>query len=875
MSATNIERYNPREKEPYWQKVWAERSTFVTVDDDTRERYYVLEMFPYPSGRIHMGHVRNYAIGDVVARFQRAKGKNVLHPMGWDAFGLPAENAARQNNVHPKAWTYQNIANMRDQIKSMGLSLDWTREFATCDVAYYHQQQSLFIDFLEANLVSRRKSKVNWDPIDNTVLANEQVIDGRGWRSGALVEQRELVQWFFNISDFAEDLLSAIDTLDEWPDKVRTMQRNWIGKSEGMRVTFELEANDKTAERTIEVFTTRPDTLYGAVFLALSPDHPLTTTLAAQDEKLAEFVTECRRQGTSTEAIEKADKRGYLTGIHVKHPVIEGATLPLYVANFVLMDYGTGAIFGCPAHDQRDLDFANAYDLTPLPVVLPPDTDARDFVVTDTAYTGPGTIFNSGPLDGLSIEEAKNSIATVLEAGTVNGKPQGVRQVNYRLRDWGISRQRYWGCPIPIIHCDTCGVIPVPKKDLPVQLPDDVSFDVPGNPLDHHPTWKHVTCPDCGNAARRETDTMDTFVDSSWYFARFTAPNAITPTVPAIADAWLPVDQYVGGVEHAILHLLYSRFFARAMSITGHMHVNEPFKGMFTQGMVTHETYKSQEGEWLSPEEVRFETKDGQRFAFEIATNAPATIGSVEKVSKSKRNGVDPDEILKSYGADTARWFMLSDSPPERDVEWSEAGVEGAHRFVQRVWRLVAEAKALIVSGSESLGELDDITVTALKSIHRNTDQIGKEIEALHYNRAVALIYELTNALTKFLAEVAKTPTTTRLSALKTGVHNLVQLIAPMMPHLAETCWAELGHDVLVSNTPWPVADESYLADDSVVMPVQINGKKRGEITVAVDAPQSVVEKEALSLETVRRILDGKPPRKIIVVPNRIVNVVA
>lgn len=874
MNATNVERYNPRDKEPYWQKVWADRETFLTREDDTREQYYVLEMFPYPSGRIHMGHVRNYAMGDVVARYHRSQGKNVLHPMGWDAFGLPAENAAKLNNVHPKEWTYQNIANMRDQLKSMGLSLDWSREFATCDVDYYQQQQSLFIDFLNADLVSRRKSKVNWDPIDNTVLANEQVVDGKGWRSGAPVEQRELVQWFFKISDFAEDLLSAIDELEDWPEKVRTMQRNWIGKSEGMRVLFELEDNDKTAEKTLEVFTTRPDTLYGAVFMAVSPDHPLAAELSKNDPELVEFIAECRRQGTTTEAIEKADKRGYHTQIHVKHPFIDGATIPVYIANFVLMDYGTGAVFGCPAHDQRDLDFANTYELTPLPVVLPPDTDAAAVSINDTAYTGIGTLFNSGPLDGLSIDDAKAKVAATLEATSVHGMPQGVRQINYRLRDWGVSRQRYWGCPIPVIHCDTCGVIPVPKDQLPVELPDDVSFDKPGNPLDHHPTWKHVDCPDCGNAARRETDTMDTFVDSSWYFARFTAPKAETPTIPEIANSWLPVDQYIGGVEHAILHLLYSRFFARAMDVTGHLDTKEPFKGMFTQGMVTHETYKSQQDEWLSPEEIRFEVKDGERFAFEVANNAAAKIGAVEKVSKSKRNGVDPDEILKTYGADTARWFMLSDSPPERDVEWTSAGIEGANRFVQRVWRLVAEASQLISAGAETHGEISGPTETVLKAIHRNTDQIGKELEGLRFNRAVALIYELTNALSKFMGETNQSPTNASLAALKTGMSNLVQLIAPMMPHLAETCWQELGYEELVCDTPWPTIDETYLSDNTVTMPVQVNGKRRGEVTVPIDSPKNMVEKEALSLDAITRILEGKTPKKVIVVPNRIVNVV-
>ena len=878
MSADTAERYNPREMEPHWQKVWEQTGAFVTREDDSRERYYVLEMFPYPSGRIHMGHVRNYAMGDVLARFERARGKNVLHPMGWDAFGLPAENAAKQSGGHPATWTYDNIANMRTQLKSMGLSLDWSREFATCDVEYYTQQQRLFLDMLEKGLVSRRKSKVNWDPVDQTVLANEQVIDGCGWRSGAPVEQRELVQWFFKISDLAEDLLSAIDGLDGWPDKVKLMQRNWIGKSEGLHVQFEIVPNKKSSETVIEIFTTRPDTLYGASFMALSPDHPLTTALAENDPALKDFVAECHRLGTATEVIEKAEKKGYFTGIHVKHPVLEDQVLPIYVANFVLMDYGTGAIFGCPAHDQRDFDFARAYGLPIIPVVLPEDKKPGAFMVefgeSDEAYTGPGSLFNSGPLDGMSVEEAKNTITATLESRTVNGKPQGKREINYRLRDWGISRQRYWGCPIPVVHCDHCGTVPVPVADLPVKLPEDVSFDRPGNPLDHHPSWKHVACPECGQPARRETDTMDTFVDSSWYFVRFTAPRAKTPTLPEIANQWLPVDQYIGGIEHAILHLLYSRFFARAMSQTGHMELSEPFKGMFTQGMVTHETYRSESGEWLLPSDIIIEGSGDTRTARHAETGAPVSIGAIEKMSKSKKNVIDPDEIVKTYGSDTARWFMLSDSPPERDVEWSEAGIEGAARHVQRVWRLVGEAKARLAAGSERMAESE--TAEALtRLVHKTTANVEAELAGLRFNRAVAMIYELTNALSKFLHDIGETPSISEIAALRLGVINLVQLFAPMMPHLAETCWRELGQSGLVCDTPWPKPDPAYLVEDSVTLPVQLNGKKRGEVTVPKDAPQADVIKAALSLDVIKRMLDGQEPKKVIVVPNRIVNVVA
>ncbi|HEX2727693.1 MAG TPA: leucine--tRNA ligase, partial [Beijerinckiaceae bacterium] len=691
------ERYNAKEAEPKWQTAWSERDIFRTRNDDPRPKYYVLEMFPYPSGRIHMGHVRNYTMGDVVARYKRAKGLNVLHPMGWDAFGMPAENAAMERKVHPKDWTYANIDTMRGQLKSMGLSLDWSREIATCDPGYYRHQQRMFLDFLEAGLVDRKTAKVNWDPVDQTVLANEQVIDGRGWRSGAPVEQRELTQWFFKITDFAQDLVDKLDTLERWPEKVRLMQKNWIGRSEGLLIRFALDpATAPRGESELEIYTTRPDTLFGACFMAIAPDHPLAAAAAAKDERLAEFIAECRRMGTAEETIERAEKLGYDTGIRVAHPFDPSWKLPVYVANFILMDYGTGAIFGCPAHDQRDLDFVRKYGLGVTPVVCPPGVDPAAFTITDTAYEGDGFMINSRFLDGMTSDEAREEVARRLERETRNNRPVGARKVNFRLRDWGISRQRYWGCPIPVIHCSDCGVVPVPPGQLPVTLPEDVSFDVPGNPLDRHPTWKHVDCPRCGKAARRETDTMDTFVDSSWYFARFSAPWAETPTDRAAVDGWLPVDQYIGGIEHAILHLLYSRFFTRAMNATGHAGVKdgEPFAGLFTQGMVVHETYRSRDGAWLMPSEVRIDSEGGDRRAVRIDTGDPVEIGSIEKMSKSKKNTVDPDDIIASFGADTARWFMLSDSPPERDVIWTEEGAQGAARFVQRVWRLVGEIAA-------------------------------------------------------------------------------------------------------------------------------------------------------------------------------------
>ncbi|WP_271897534.1 leucine--tRNA ligase [Candidatus Phyllobacterium onerii] len=869
------ERYNPRVAEKHWQKVWDDAKLFETPNDDPRDPYYVLEMFPYPSGRIHMGHVRNYAMGDVVARYKRAKGFNVLHPMGWDAFGMPAENAAMQNKVHPKTWTYQNIETMRSQLKSMGLSLDWSREFATCDVEYYHRQQMLFLDFVEKGLVTRKSSKVNWDPEDMTVLANEQVIDGRGWRSGALVEQRELTQWFFKITDFNEELLSALDDLDQWPDKVRLMQRNWIGKSEGMLIRWALDDNSHTGEESeIEVYTTRPDTLFGASFIAIAADHPLAKKAAETNEALAKFNEECRHAGTSVVALETAEKKGFDTGLRVAHPFDPNWKLPVYVANFVLMDYGTGAIFGCPSGDQRDLDFANKYGLPVVPVVMPKDADAATFQITETAYVDDGVMINSQFLDGLTPAAAFDDVANRLEKQTIGNRPQGERKVNFRLRDWGISRQRYWGCPIPMIHCDDCGVVPVPKADLPVKLPDDVEFDRPGNPLDRHPTWRHVNCPQCGKAARRETDTMDTFVDSSWYFARFTAPWENEPTDPKIANHWLPVDQYIGGIEHAILHLLYSRFFTRAMKVAGHLDISEPFKGLFTQGMVVHETYKGKDG-WVMPAEVKVEESDGKRRAILIETGEEIEIGSIEKMSKSKKNVVDPDDIIASYGADTARWFMLSDSPPERDVIWTEAGAEGAHRFVQRVWRLISEA-ADVLKTAEPATASEGEALQVSKAAHKTVKAVGEDIEKLAFNKAVARLYELVNILSGPLQKIAAGEADTQLiAACREATNMLLAMVGPMMPHLAEECWKALNGKDLIAHQPWPTYDEALIVENDVTLPVQINGKKRGDLTIARDADQLAVEKAALALDFVRAALNGNPPKKVIIVPQRIINVVA
>jgi leucyl-tRNA synthetase len=872
------ERYNARDAEPRWQKVWDERGIFATGNADTRPKYYVLEMFPYPSGRIHMGHVRNYTMGDVLARYKRARGFDVLHPMGWDAFGLPAENAAMERKIPPKAWTYQNIEAMKAQLKSMGLSLDWAREIATCDPSYYKHQQKMFLDFLRVGLAERKKSKVNWDPVDHTVLANEQVIDGRGWRSGALVEQRELTQWFLKITKYSDELLAAIDTLDRWPEKVRLMQRNWIGRSEGLLVRFALDAKTTPkGENELTIFTTRPDTLFGAKFMAIAPDHPLAAAAAAKNPALAEFIAECKRHGTAQEIIDTAEKQGFDTGIRAIHPFDPSWQLPVYVANFILMEYGTGAIFGCPAHDQRDLDFVNKYKLGNTPVVCPPGQDPKTFVITDTAYDGDGRMINSRFLDGMTIEQAKEDVAKRLERETRGNSPVAERQVNFRLRDWGISRQRYWGCPIPVIHCPKCDVVPVPEKDLPVTLPEDVKFGEPSNLLDRHPTWKHVTCPQCGGPATRETDTMDTFVDSSWYFARFTDPWIETaPTDRKQVDRWLPVDQYIGGIEHAILHLLYSRFFTRAMKVTGHCGLDEPFAGLFTQGMVVHETYQKADGEWVIPADVKIDGAGDQRHATLITTGEPIKIGAIEKMSKSKRNTVDPDDIIGSYGADTARWFMLSDSPPERDVNWTEEGVQGAWRFVQRLWRLVHDAAEVAAPADAPRPASFRAPALALrKAAHRALARVSEDVERLRFNVCVAGIYEFANAFQTSLGSVETEPVADYRWAVREAVDILVRLFHPMMPHLAEECWAALGHKTLVATVPWPALEPELLIEDTITLPVQINGKKRDDVTVARNATVAEIETAVLALDSVKRALDGKPPKKVIVVPQRIVNVVA
>ncbi|MBY6162667.1 leucine--tRNA ligase [Mameliella alba] len=850
-----MSRYDPATIEPKWQKAWEEAETFKARRTGDKPKYYVLEMFPYPSGRIHIGHVRNYTMGDVIARYKLSTGHNVLHPMGFDAFGMPAENAAMKSGGHPKTWTYDNIDTMVGQMKPLGFGLDWSRMFATCDVDYYGQQQALFLDFLENGFVYRKNAVVNWDPVDMTVLANEQVIDGKGWRSGAEVERRELTQWFFKISDMAGELLDAIDGLDEWPAKVKLMQQNWIGRSRGLQFAWDLTEPTHGIDK-IDVYTTRPDTLMGASFLGLSPDHPLVKALEADNPELAAAVGEMRKGGTTEEALEKAEKLGFDTGLKVRHPLDPSWEIPVWVANFILMDYGTGAIFACPAHDQRDLDFCRKYDLpvidtfTALEDPKPVDTEA--FVPAKTEQVKWINHFA-----GLDVATGQEAVDTTIDWMEAKGLGKGVEK--FRLRDWGLSRQRYWGCPIPVVHCDDCGVVPEKKENLPIVLPDDVSFDIPGNPLDRHPTWRDCACPNCGKPAKRETDTMDTFVDSSWYFARFTAPHADTPTDMEDAAYWMNVDQYIGGIEHAILHLLYSRFFARAMIATGHLPETaaEPFNALFTQGMVTHAIYQTQ-GEdgrpvYHFPEDV--ELKDGKGF---LKDGTEVTIVPSAKMSKSKNNVVDPMNIIATYGADTARWFVLSDSPPERDVEWTASGAEAASKHLGRVYRIAAE-----IAASDAPSTNEDAAL--LKEMHKAIHDVTMGVESFGFNAAIAKLYAFTNTLAK-----SRAGQEVRTQAAKT----LAQLMSPMTPHLSEEIWQLLGGEGLIANAPWPKADEMMLVEDTVTLPIQVNGKRRGEIEVPKDLPKEEVEKLALAHEAVVRALDGGQPKKLIVVPGRIVNVV-
>ncbi|CAN5169922.1 leucine--tRNA ligase [soil metagenome] len=839
-------RFDPAVADLRWQRRWDDERCFIADLTSSKPTSYVLEMFPYPSGRIHMGHVRNYTMGDVLARYRKMQGFEVLHPMGWDAFGMPAENAAMERGVHPDGWTRANIAAMREQLKRLGFALDWSREFATCDPEYYGHEQALFLDLQEAGLVYRKESEVNWDPVDMTVLANEQVIDGKGWRSGAPVERRKLSQWFLKITDFADELLEGLKSLDQWPDKVKLMQENWIGRSDGLRFRFEMASDGANAEYPwvraalaeapqVEVFTTRPDTIFGASFVAVAADHPLARAVAAENPDAAAFIAECKAGGTSAAEIETAEKRGFLTGVEAVHPLDPDWRLPVWITNFVLMEYGTGAVFGVPAHDQRDHEFATIYEL-PIRRVVASATQDADTPIGDCAEGGEGVIVNSRFLDGLSVAQAKDAVIRRAEE-----EGWGRREVAFRLRDWGVSRQRYWGTPIPMVHCQSCGPVPVPREQLPVVLPADFTFDVPGNPLARNEEWRRTTCPRCGAEALRDTDTFDTFVTSSWYFIRFAIQPVDQPFDKAEAGKWLAVDQYIGGVEHAILHLLYARFWTRALKRIGRIDVDEPFKGLFTQGMVTHLTHQDSEGRWLSPEEA--EKHEG-----------PVTSGRVEKMSKSKRNTVDPQPIVEKYGADAARWFVLSDSPPERDLEWSEAGIEGAGRFVQRVWRLAAGAGA---------GEGDDEALE--RKAHRAIAAVGEAIEALQFNKAVAQLYELVSAIEK------APPSATRSKAVRT----LVQLVAPMAPHVAEESWEALGQEGLVAESSWPEHDPALLVEGQVTIAVQVNGKLRDTLTVPRGLGRAEAEALALTSDKVQRQLGGAAPRKVIVVPDRLVNIVA
>lgn len=840
------ERYNIRETEEKWRKVWEDRKTFEVSEDTSKPKYYVLAMLPYPSGRIHIGHVRNYSLSDVVARYRRAQGFNVLNPMGWDAFGLPAENAAIERKLHPSEWTYSNIEQMKSQLVSMGLAIDWSREVATCHPKYYKHQQKMFLKFFENDLIYRKESMVNWDPIDNTVLANEQVIDGKGWRTGAPVERRKLSQWFFRITNYAEDLLGALPTLQRWPEKVRLMQENWIGKSQGARLSWDIvDSNDQ-----IEVFTTRPDTLFGASFVAIAPDHPLAKKLAGDKPGFDAFIKECQAGGTSEAAIEQAEKIGFDTGHKVAHPFDASWQIPIYIANFVLMDYGTGAVFGCPAHDERDFAFATKYKL-PIKQVVAAEEEVQ------LPYTDQGKIINSDFLNGLDIDAAK--AAAIAKIESLN-KGKGVTQ--YRLRDWGAVRQRYWGCPIPLVYCDSCGIVPLPDSMLPIELPKDINYDKPGNPLERHPTWKHTECPACKGKATRETDTMDTFVDSSWYFLRYLdARNENEAFSKNAADYWGAVDQYIGGVEHAVLHLLYSRFFTRALRAAGYpIKSDEPFTGLYTQGMVNHETYKDQNGAWLYPTEV---TKTDGKWV-KVDDGSPVTVGRVEKMSKSKRNTIDPQDILETYGADAARLFILSDSPPDRDLEWTVSGLEGAWRYINKLYRLASELPAAKSTDGMS-GEGEKL----LKKAHQTIDMVAKDIEAFHMNKAVARLRELSNA-----AESFKPQNDGDNAALREAIEFLLRGLNPMIPHITEELWAGMGHDTILADTPWPKLNAAYLVNDTANIAVQVNGKLRATIVMSRDTDAQKAEEIALANDDVAKAIAGQTVKKVIVVPGRVVNVV-
>jgi leucyl-tRNA synthetase len=849
------QRYNPLDIEIAWQDQWAKTKPWAVSEDDSKPKYYLLEMFPYPSGRIHMGHVRNYSIGDVVARFKRLQGYNVLHPMGWDAFGMPAENAAIQHGTHPAKWTRENIANMRTQLKRMGLSYDWDRELATCEPDYYRWEQLIFLKMMEKGLAYKKSAAVNWCPECETVLANEQVEDDCCWRCENKVEEKELDQWFFRITNYAEELLECTESMHGWPDSVLTMQRNWIGKSTGCEIDFAVDGH----EEKVRVFTTRPDTLFGATFMSLAPEHPLAQTLTVKERRqdVDAFIEKVQSVDQTQRTSDDYEKEGVFTGSYCINPV-NGARMPVFLANFVLMGYGTGAVMAVPTHDQRDFDFARKYEL-PMQVVIQPEGEELDPATMVEAWEGPGIMVNSGQFDGLDNKEGKDKVAEFLEAQAL-----GQASVNYRIRDWLVSRQRYWGTPIPIIYCDSCGAVPVPEEDLPVTLPTDIEFTGEGgSPLASLESFINTSCPKCGEAAKRETDTFDTFVESSWYFLRYASPHCDTaPVDKAAVDYWLPADQYIGGVEHAVMHLLYARFWTKIMRDLGLVSIDEPFENLLTQGMVCMETNSCPEHGWLYPEEI--EEGACSRCQAEVVS------GRNEKMSKSKKNVIDPDGLIKRYGADTARLFTLFASPPEKDLEWNEQGVEGCFRFLNRVWRLVSENFAIIEDAGEvDVEKLSPAAKDLRRQVHRTIKKVTEDVDgSFHFNTAIAAVMELVNGVTAFQDKEAAP------EALREAIETVVRLLSPFVPHICEELWQDLGYEESLEASGWPVWDESALVADTLLIVVQVNGKMRGKVTVPVDADKEFVEAAALADPNVTRFIEGKTLRKVIVVPGRLVNVV-
>ena len=858
------DRFNPKSVDKKWQDIWDKQNLFLSKVDHSKEKYYILEMFPYPSGKIHMGHVRNYTLGDVVARYKRAQNYNVLHPMGWDAFGLPAENAAIQNKTSPSEWTYKNIDEMKRQLKLIGLSIDWSKEIATCDKTYFKHQQKLFKDLFDSKLVYKKESQVNWDPIEQTVLANEQVIDGKGWRSGAEVQRKKLSQWFFKITDFAEDLLDGLFELKNWPDKVKLMQENWIGKSIGCELELEIyDSKFKSLNQKLQIYTTRPDTIFGATFCAISPEHPFNDQHCEQNINLKNFKKKYESTNLTEETLAKTEKEGIRLDFYVKHPLIKDKFLPIYVANFILMNYGSGAIYGCPAHDQRDLDFAIKYDLEVIPVILPNNVKIDDFKIESEAYTGDGTLINSNFLNELTIKQAQEAVIKDLES-----KKIGNKKINYRLRDWGISRQRYWGCPIPIIYREDGEVICLSEKDLPIELPENIDLSKSGNPLENHPTWKYTTCPDTGMNAIRETDTLDTFVDSAWYFLRFCSPsNNNEPFSKEEVDYWMPVDQYVGGVEHAILHLLYSRFFTRALNKNGSIEFKEPFDGLFTQGMVCHETFRLKTGEWIMPKDVY----EKDNIYFQEKTGQEVICGPSESMSKSKKNVVDPEDIINNYGADTARLFMLSDSPPERDINWSLSGINGAYKFVQRFWRTIKNCENVFeVNINNKPRSFSKNSETFRKSVHKNLKSITNSIDNFQMNVSVAKIHELTNELSLFDCNEID-----EKWSKKEALLILIRTIEPFMPHLAEECWKLIGNSKSIINESWPAYEEVLLNDEEKTIVLQINGKKKAELKMPDQSSEEEVFNSFMKLDNIKKLIqDESSINKKIFIKNKILNIV-